>query len=156
VKLYELIELGGSFVVEDHDSYLETGDTFVTGELMGQPISYGSEVCGCLIGTAAYACGERPDDTETYYTTGKRLYRALMRQVPAASEPVYCPAAAEDGNRCHLQPVAQLLSVAEHLHNYHDWPRQKIADWLKPIEDEYERRHPSVDVSIPVLKEVKS
>ncbi len=61
---------------------------------------------------------------------------------------------------CH-QRLSNVAVTITHLNDHHGWSREVIADWLEPIEKEYERseallscismsdRSPSRDVDVP-------
>jgi hypothetical protein len=138
VKLYEAIELGSGLVKEDHEIFL----------------SNQNNPCGCALGTAYMAM---LPFREWYIFEGGQMMRQIAPRIPASVLDIRCPVC--KWRESPMSPVVEgilLECLVNHLHHRHRWPRQRIADWLKPIEDEYERQHPAVDAAIPVLEEVKS
>jgi hypothetical protein len=117
-KLYELIELGSALTEEVHGDY-----------------------CHCALGTAAAALGL----TENL-RIGRAVYMALAEHCmpidfPCPECSCWGPTFNDQGfNFSEMYPEGQpLLWLVDHLHTAHDWPRQKIAEWLKPIEDTFAR-----------------
>ena len=143
MKLYELIELGSTHVVEEHNCYL--GERKIPiASLMGETVLFRQETCGCALGTAAFAAGMK--EADFFVMT---VHRTIIDHVPHAKEPVTCPECMKTG---------QLLVIAEHLHlSGHNWPRQRIAEWLKPIEDSLEQKRQEEEAATkPVAMETQN
>jgi hypothetical protein len=129
MKLYELAEMSLDDVVESHatylDTYQDTAPIMLMGQIAGETVIE-TGVCGCLLGTAAYTCGTRPDDDDEIYGT-------LRKNVPWHSELISCP-------DCQTREIT-LLSCADHLHYHHNWSRKEIIEHLRPIEDAFEQQY---------------
>ena len=123
MKFYELIELGSTLV-----KAREHGNTCYD--------------C-CVIGTAAAAVGARLPNNKGL---ANDLYAAIKAAVgPTAELNPPCPACkytaphyGSDHDYRMYPGGAPLLWLADHLHTSHRWDRQRIAEFIKPIEDAYE------------------
>jgi hypothetical protein len=138
VKLYEAIELGSGLVKENYENFLRNQN----------------DPCGCALGAAYMALFPF---REWFIFEGGQMIRQMAPYIPASGIDMECPVCAwRESPASSITKGILLECLVNHLHHRHRWPRQKIADWLKPIEDEYERQHPAVDAAIPILEEVKS
>ena len=136
MKLYEAIELGSGLVRENHAYYL-------TNE---------KDPCGCALGTAWMALFPF---REWAIWNGKEITRRIATRIATSGIVVPCPLCSYS-THVEFSPGVELEWLVNHLHAHHRWSRQQIADWLKPIEDEYERQHPVTDVKTQDLERIES
>jgi len=139
VKLYELIEEGALVTGEDHRGYLRvrTWRDVIRERRFGT-----NEMYCCALGTAYVALVGEPEyrsAARCEFSGRKPVFRDLRHAIGASRLVVNCP-------RCSYRQ--DLLTVVDHLHRTmdehdgHEWPRLKIVEWLKPIEDAYAAAHP--------------
>lgn len=130
MKLYEAIELG-STIIKESRNFLK-------------------DQCGCALGTAAGAISGA-DKTAMNFDEVLLLLGDL-KNLEGTIMP--CPEGclfrlsyderygiyekSEFEHEYVYDGLGGLLSTVSHLHFFHGWKRQRIAEWLKPIEDALE------------------
>jgi hypothetical protein len=153
LKLSDLIELGSTMVYETHVSYLaarSVAKASWTGPPSGKCVlsvaPAGGEWCGCALGTAYVAATGIECTPGDLTPSAAQVYGFAMcnelRQMVISVPHLLCPEHLDGKCRPNGDHpmVTDSVSMVDHLHSRHMWPRQKIAEWLRPFEQAAEQK----------------
>ena len=99
----------------------------------------------CAIGAALDAVSAERNEVSAY--------TVLMDLWPVAMAVADCPVSTATGERCGHSVPRDVGEVAWMLNDWHEWPREQIADWVETIEAQ-QAQQGEADGAVLELREV--